>query len=466
MAREKKLDIITIVFAALSLVFAGLLISQAIKLENSRRYDLYKDKLFEQGKVHSINIFIEDKEKFFDEAIEEKYVPATVVIDGDSFNNVGLRTKGNNSKNLVERYGLKRHSLKIEFDHYEESSYYGLDKISLDSSFQDNSYLKSFLTMDMMNFMGVHAPLTSYTWVTINGEPYGLFLAIEEIEEGFARRNFGLDHGRIYKSSYRSLRDPNYDIKLIYSDDDFESYSNFFNNAKFPIDDYDKRRLIKAIEILNTGENLDKAVDIDQVLRYFVVHGFVVNLDSYLGPTAHNYFLYEKDGRISMLPWDYNLAFSTYSLGMPNPINDVNLYVNFPYMTPVFEEILEERPLFTKLMENEDIKKRYEQLYELFLREYIESGHLQNLIDETEMMIHDFVKRDPTAFMDFEDHKLGIRTINEFINLRAQSIRGQLEGTIPNTLEGQRQDSTTRIDASHIRLEDMGEIDDLKDGYH
>ena len=72
-------------------------------------------------------------------------------------------------------------------------NYYGLDKFSLDASFQDNSYLKTYMAYDMMAFMGVPAPLCSYTWVTVNGEDWGLFLAVEEPEEAFARRNFGKD---------------------------------------------------------------------------------------------------------------------------------------------------------------------------------------------------------------------------------------------------------------------------------
>ena len=40
-----------------------------------------------------------------------------------------------------------------------------------------------------------------------------------------------------------------------------------------------------------------------------------MNWDSYLGHTGHNYFLYEENGVLSILPWDYNLAFGTYALG-------------------------------------------------------------------------------------------------------------------------------------------------------
>ncbi len=82
----------------------------------------------------------------------------------------------------------------------------------------------------------------------------------------------------------------------------------------------DQERLIEALQVLSTGEDLETAVNVDEVLRYFTVQVFVMNWDSYLGHTGHNYFLYEEDGVLSILPWDYNLAFGTYALGMTDPI--------------------------------------------------------------------------------------------------------------------------------------------------
>ena len=154
---------------------------------------------------------------------------------------MGLRAKGNNSLRLTEEYGLSRYSLKLEFDHYVDGgNYHGLDKFSLDASFQDNSYLKTYLVYDMMDYMEVPAPLCSYAWVTVNGQPWGLFLAIEEPEEAFARRNFGPDHGALYKPDYRSLNAENADVALRYIGDDPAAYPNIFDNAKFDTDVADR----------------------------------------------------------------------------------------------------------------------------------------------------------------------------------------------------------------------------------
>ena len=194
--------------------------------------------------------------------------------------------------------------------------------------------MKTYLAYDIMDFLGVPAPLRSFAWVTVNGEPWGLFLAVEEPEESFARRNFGVNHGQLYKPDYRLLSDENHDVHLRYIDDDPESYPGIFGNAKFSPDAADKRRLIQSLEDLNIGENLESAVNVDGALRYFVGQVFLMNWDSYLGHTGHNYFLYEEEGQLSILPWDYNLAFGTYALGMSEPIRDPNVLINYPILTP------------------------------------------------------------------------------------------------------------------------------------
>lgn len=466
MLRDKKFDWIVLIVGVLTLVITLLFMNgEQLGIEPLSQNPGYQNRLFDQSKVHTIDIQIDedDWQHLLENAREEEYHRANLLIDGELFKNVGLRTKGNNSLRLTERYGSQRFSLKVEMDHYGFNHYYGLDKFSLDSSFQDNSYLKSFLTYDMMHFMGVPASLTSYVWVTVNGEGWGLFLAIEELEEGFAQRNYGKNYGQLYKPGYRSLEDENADVALRYIDDNPESYPGIFNGAKFNISNADEKRLIEALRILSTGENLESVINVDHMLRYFVPQVFVVNLDSYLGPTGHNYFLYEEDGILSMLPWDYNLAFGTYSLGMPNPINDADLYVNYPIDTPASGEIMLKRPLYHHLMLVPEYYEQYHVYFDYFIQEYFESDYFEELVEETTLMISPYVVGDPTAFVSFEDYMLGVETIKNFSLLRAESIRSQLDGDIPSTIRGQEEDQTNFIDASDVWLPDMGEIADLKE---
>lgn len=464
MLKHRYTDIICITAAVAACVLAVLFLSaEQLGIRAASSAPEYSRRLFDDSYVHTLDIRIGDWDAFLAAATEENYTECDVEIDGEVFSSVGLRAKGNNSLRLVNEYGLERYSLKIEFDHFQDgNTYYGLDKLSLDSSYQDNSYMKNYLAYDMMDYMGVPSPLCSYVWVTVNGEDWGLFLAVEEPEEAFARRNYGADHGKLYKPDYRSLEAENRDVALQYTTEDPADYDNIFRNAKFESNAEDQARLIGALKTLSEGTDLESAVNVDEVLRYFAVQVFVVNLDSYLGRTGHNYFLYKEDGIISMLPWDYNLAFATYSLGMPDPVNDAELYVNYPIDTPASGEIMTNRPLYHNLMKNDEYFAKYHAYFDQFIREYFESGYFVKKTAETAKMISPYVKKDPTAFCSYEDHLTAVRTITDFCMLRAESVRGQLSGTIPSTIRGQQEDTESRVDASEVWLPDMGEIADLE----
>ena len=289
MIRHRRIDLICALAMAAALILTGLLcFGEALGIQRASAAPGYAYRLFDDSRVHTVDLQVEDWDVFLENAPAEEYIPCTAVIDGEEFYQVGLRAKGNNSLRLTEEYGLSRYSLKLEFDHYVDGgSYHGLDKFSLDASFQDNSYLKTYLVYDMMEFMGVPAPLRSFVWVTVNGSPWGLFLAIEEPEEAFARRNFGADHGQLYKPDYTSLNAENADVALRYVGGGPERYPNIFDNAKFDVDEADQVRLIQALKTLASGEDLETAVNVDEVLRYFTVQVFVMNWDSYQIGRAH-----------------------------------------------------------------------------------------------------------------------------------------------------------------------------------
>ena len=384
-------------------------------------------------------------------------------IDGERFDNIGLRAKGNNSLNLISEYGLSRYSLKLEFDHFADGgSYYGLDKFSLDASFQDNSYMKSYIAYDMMDYMGVPAPLCSYADVSVNGKPWGLFLAVEEPEEAFAVRNFGRNHGMLYKPDYRSLEDENGDIALRYLGSDEELYPGIFENAKFDTDKADRERVIEAIRILNSGENPEDAIDIEGALRYFVVNVFVMNWDSYVGHTGHNYFLYEEDGKLSILPWDYNLAFGTYAFGMSEPLRDTGALINWPVDTPAQGSVMLERPLYHNLMKEDENYARYHELFGEFLEGYFGSGRFEKTLRETERLIASYVKGDRTAFCSFEDFSLAADTLYDICMLRAESVSAQLSGELPSTIKEQQYFEGEYVDCSHVDIRDLGDFGDLE----
>lgn len=254
------------------------------------------------------------------------------------------------------------------------------------------------------------------------------------------------------------------DVLLQYTDDASDSYINIFDNAKTYITDTDKKRLIASLKKMGQGEDIEHVVDVEAVIRYFVVHNFVCNFDSYTGSMVHNYYLYEKDGQLSMIPWDYNLAFGGFEAQSDadgNGGSNANSMVNFPIDSPVSGGSVEERPMLAWIFNNEEYTEMYHRYFQEFLDSHFADGSFSNsyfeeMISSVKEMIAPYVEKDPTKFCSYEEFEKGSDTLKQFCLLRAESIRGQLAGTIPSTSEGQQQDKTALVDASGISISDMG----------
>lgn len=506
MSTHKYIDKICCVIVVLSLILTVLFMNaQSFGVAEASKVKGYETRLFDASAVHAIDIVMDDWDSFIDTCTNEEYALCSVVIDNETYKNVAIRAKGNTSLTQVDSYGNDRYSFKIEFDHYDSTkSYYGLDKLSLNNIIQDNTYMKDFLTYQMMQKFGVDAPLCSYVNITVNGEDWGLYLAVESIEEAFLERNYGSDYGELYKpdsmsmgggrgngdkfdmakveempqtpngerptdSDFQGKEMPNRgaagggmgsdDVKLIYSGDEYDNYTNIFDNAKTDITNVDKDRLIASLKQLNSNENIDKVVNLDEVIRYFVVHNFVCNFDSYTGSMIHNYYLYEKDGQLSMIPWDYNLAFGGFE-----DVKDATSLVNYPIDSPVSGGTVDSRPMLAWIFNNEEYTELYHKYFDEFIQTYFDSGYYSETIDSTREMIAPFVESDATKFCAYEEFQTGVDILKEFCLLRAESVSGQLDGTIASGSDGQTQNSSSLVDASTLNISDMGSMGNGKGG--
>ena len=249
-------------------------------------------------------------------------------------------------------------------------------------------------------------------------------------------RNFGSNYGKLYTP--------------VYVDDKYDSYSGIFDNAIFDSNEDDYQRVIKAIKNINEGTDSEKYMNVDSVLRYFAVETTLVNLDSYVSSMKHNYCLYEKNGQLTTLPWDYNLAFAGFQAGIATSA------INFPIDTPVSGIDLSERPMLAKLLEVDEYKKTYHKYLREIVDGYLNSGKFTETIETVDAMINEYVKNDPTAFYSYDKYTTAVETIKEFGVLRAKSIEGQLDGTIPSTTTDQNSNKDKLIDGSSINLQFMG----------
>ncbi len=191
-------------------------------------------------------------------------------------------------------------------------------------------------------------------------------------------------------------------------------------NENYP----DHSALLHLLEVLNkcpddsfTSE-IEKVLDVDGVLRFLAVSALIVHLDNYIG-SGHNYYLYEANGKFSLIPWDLNMAFGTFNEGLDRE-GLVNFYIDEPTIGPIAG-----RPLVARLLGHKSYLETYHQYIEQLLNSGFAEGVIESRIDEVVKMIRPFVESDDLKFYSTEDFE---RSMDEDSPVGQGRHRGPMMG--------------------------------------
>lgn len=461
-------------------VFAFLVFGVASREDAEAKEYPYLENLFAEGVVNEINIEIseEDWADLVENPLEETYYAVDVTINGETLSNVGLRTKGNNTLTSVASSDSDRYSFKIDFDYFNDGeNYYGLKKLNLNNNYGDASYMREYICYRIMGEMGILVPATSYTHITINGEEWGLYLAVEPIDEVFLERTFGDSAGDLYKPDGTGA-------DLVYRGDDMSEYPGLV--LKTNEETSDGSAILDLMKALESGEGLEDVLDVDEVLRYLAANVALANYDSYLGNTTHNYYLYEQDGYFTIVPWDYNYSFGGFGGGevdiyeptsqsmgmgggrrgdmenaeaqtaeenageeqtaqMPEGMERPdNMGMDMPEGMERPEGMgggmggSNEKPLVDTLLSQDALLAQYESYLAEIAETYFTEAYMSQIVSETAEMIAPYVEKDATAFFTYDEFleassadATDPNSLVYFAVSMAESIENQLAGGEP-----------------------------------
>ena len=210
MSTSKHLGKLAAVFmaAAVLLVTVLSLCPQAIGVSASSAGEASYADLFDPFSVMELEITVDEDEwkEMLDNALAEEYISCDLTVNGTTYHHEGVRPKGNTSLTSVASSDSDRFSFKFELDHYADGQTCGgLDKFVVNNIQSDATWMKEYLSYQILTELGVPSPLYCYAHITVNGEEWGLYLAIEALEDSFAERLYGLDHGQLYKVESTNL---------------------------------------------------------------------------------------------------------------------------------------------------------------------------------------------------------------------------------------------------------------------
>ena len=248
-------------------------------------------------------------------------------------------------------------------------------------------------------------------------------------------------------------------VGLLYQGESLLNYADIWDNAIFPVGTTDKQRVVDAIKVINDGGNLEEVLNTDMLLRYFAVSSFVLNDDCYTSYAGHNYGLYEKDGKLMLIPWDYD-----HSLGCMGASSGNSTWtelINLPIDEPVIGVEMQNRPLLNCLLSDENYKAQYYAYMDQFLKNYVESGRLEETAERLAQMLLPYIEQEPNGNVNIEQFYAAVESDMDFCYYRSESMRGQLNGDISTTTAGQEAAPETLVDCSDFVSPDSGSLTEL-----
>ena len=235
-------------------------------------------------------------------------IPATLIVDGKTYPQVGMSFRGSSSFFMVPAGSKRSLNLSMDFIN-EDQRLYGYKSLNLLNCNGDASMMSSLLYSYIAG-QKIATPKVNFVKVVINGRSWGIYANSQQFNKDFLKENYDTKKGARWKVS----GSPNGDAGLRYLGEDLEPYRERFE-IKSKDEEQPWRDLINLCKLLNETApeemitKLSPVLDLDGVLWFLAVDVALVNSDGYW-TRASDYNMYQdKDGVFHILPHDMNEAF-------------------------------------------------------------------------------------------------------------------------------------------------------------
>src|SRR5260221_5780025 len=192
-----------LLFAVLILLLGGMgggLNAQSSSNSFFRTKHGASDQFFINGAIPHLKIEIKGTNLVALRRNNRAYVRSTIREGDTVYSDVGIHVKGaaGSSRDLDDKPALTLHFNKFR----DGQRFHGLDKIHLNNSVQDPSYLTELLCGELFRAAGVPAARTTHARVDLNGRDLGLFVLKEGFDKTFLRQYFKNVNGNLWDGGF------------------------------------------------------------------------------------------------------------------------------------------------------------------------------------------------------------------------------------------------------------------------
>lgn len=368
--------------------------------------------------VLQINIIdkYNNMEKIYNNPSAEEFYEFDLIIGDIYYYNVGIRTKGSSIFRWLRKYDCDKYSFKVKLDYRNpEQSYNGMTELHLNAQAMDPTGMREYLVYDIYNEAGIDTQKYCFANLQVDNESIGLVTVVEIINEQYVEFTYGCANGNLYKPSNEENKDI-YGAELEYKGDNIELYKAIFDNTKTSnTTDEDKQRLVSIIKKINeakTPEEIESCfMDFDKVLKIIAINRAVSNVDGITGRTMRNYYIYEENGKIDIIPFDFNFSLGTQPKEYFFTQDDVNALDLIEYKYENHSKLID------IILENEIFLEKYN-IYVNDILNIMDKMQLDKIIDEIDEKVSFIIQNDTSKYYSYEEYKNGIENLKEFIDKR------------------------------------------------
>ena len=323
---------------------------------------------------------------------------AMVSVNEDAWQSVGIRLRGHPKFS----YPGKRLPVEIRFDHAQANgAYHENPSLKLIKCQGPATLFAHMAAMEAYRFMGIPTPEMTPAFVRINGEDFGMYLAVEDINEAFIQKYYD-GSGSLYKSHDEGVF--------------LDGFA--FLGTKV---DHGNRTLEQLSDAMAQHGSIDAFLNVDEFLRFIACEAFSLDSDGFLD--LHNYFLYDDHGRLVILPWDKDLAFQCfYALALEEGIG-------------MYSHVSREHNIIIHtLMQNAEYQTRFYQYLTTLNTDFLDPERFLPWLRNNILVLTPFLQRDPMLAQRSENLYADLTTGNALYGgfygnmlLTFQTIHAQLQ---------------------------------------
>jgi len=365
---------------------------------------------------------------YYANGLNERLVADSILIDGVMDDKVGIKYKGNSSYNVAN----VKNPMNIKLDYVNNGqSINGYNVLKLSNGFRDPSFVREVLSYEMAREY-IPSPKATYAKVTVNGTLIGLYTCVQSIDDDFTNENFYERKGPFFKVDNTGISVPGCSGPLgileYYSD------TNCYQRAYEMESTDDWTELGNFLDTLNNYfTEVENVMDIDRTLWMMAFENLIVGLDGPINSIPHNFYLFkDNNGRFSPLLWDMNMAFGTFTNGLPIPVTNADLQE----LDIFHESTNSQNKLTTQVFSSDRYKRMYVAHMRTILNEQFVNNNYSTRASQLQQLIDTDVNTDPNTFYsyaEFTDNTsisvANIIGISELMNARTSHLQGLSEFT-------------------------------------